>query len=137
MRTLTFVFCDWPDTGGVPAGGNVVGNVELVNEFDTRKLTVVSAFGARLLYGLESASAVKPLGSVRLTVPFCAVSLQLWTTTGSVSVSPAATVCTAAERPSRRAAGAVVSSQLSNSAQLPQRWKRPSTGETTRTTWSV
>jgi hypothetical protein len=43
----------------------------------------------------------------------------------------------AAERPSRRAEGAVFSSQLSNSPQLPQRWKRPSTGETTRTSWSV
>ena len=70
-------------------------------------------------------------------MPLWVVSDQLWTTTGSVNVSPTPVVWIAAERPSRRAAGAVFSSQLSYSAQLPQRWKRPSTGETTRTTWSV
>ena len=43
MRTVTFVFCCWP--GVLP--GNVVGSVEFVNEFDTVKLTVVSAPGAR------------------------------------------------------------------------------------------
>src|SRR3954469_11203533 len=114
MGMLTFVFC-------AVAGPPVIGSVAFVNEFETRKLTVVSAPGARFVYGLEVASAVKPDGSARLTVPLWSVLLQLWTSTGIVSVSPAATVWIAAERPSRRAAGAVVSSQLSNSAQLPQR----------------
>src|SRR4051812_19983430 len=130
MRTLTLPFCE-------SAGVAVVGSVALVNEFDTWKLTVVSAPGARFVYGLESASAVTLAGSVRLTVPLIGVSDQLWTSTGSVKVSPTPVVWIAAERPRRRAAGAVCSSHVSYSAQLPQRWKRPSTGETTRTTWSV
>src|SRR5689334_12266965 len=130
MRTDTLPFC-------ASAGLAVVGSVALVNEFETWKLTVVSAPGARFAYGLEVASAVTFAGSARLTVPLCVALDQLWTTTGSVNVSPTAVVWTAVERPSRRASGAVFSTQLSYSAQLPQRWKRPSTGETTRTSWSV
>src|SRR5688572_8610273 len=131
MRMLTFVFCCWP--GGLP--GNVVGSVAFVNEFETLKLIVVSAPGARVAYGLDVASAVTPFGSVRLTVPLCGSSDQLWTLTGIVIVSPTAVVCWAPERPRRRAAGAVCSVHWSYSANLPQRWNWPSTGETTRTTW--
>src|SRR4051794_8242113 len=120
MRTFTLPLCE-------SAGVAVVGSVAFVNELETWKLTVVSAPGARSLYGFESASAVTLAGSVSATAPLCAVSDQLWTTTGSVNVSPTPVVCTAPERPSRRVAGAVLSCQLSNSAQLPQRWKRPST----------
>src|SRR4051812_29928969 len=134
MRTLTFVFCCWP---AVMPPGNVVGSVAFVNEFETVKLTVVSAPAARSVYGFDVASAVTPAGSVKLTVPLWGVAVQLWTSTGSVNDSPAGTVWIAVDRPSRRADGAVVSDQVSYSAQLPQRWKRPSTGETTRTTWSV
>src|SRR3954454_2497575 len=130
MRTLTLPV--WES-----AGVAVVGSVEFVNEFETVKLTVVSAPGARFVYGLDVASAVTLGGRVSVTVPLCAVAPQLWTSTGSVNVSPTPVDWIAAERPRRRASGAVFSSQLSNSAQLPQRWKRPSTGETTLTTWSV
>ena len=131
MRTLTLPLCE-------SAGFAVVGSVELVNVFETVKLTVVSAPGARFVYGLDVASAVTPAGSVRLTVPLIARRrTSCGRRPGSVNVSPTPVVWIAAERPRRRAAGAVFSSQLSYSAQLPQRWKRPSTGETTRTTWSV
>src|SRR4051812_34872111 len=122
MRTLTLVFCGF----GACA---LTGRVAFVNEFDTWKLTVVSAPGSSGPYGFEVASAVILSGSARLTVPLCGVSDQLWTTTGTVIVLRTANVWIAAERPSRRAAGAVVSSQLSYSAQLPQRWKRPSAAE--------
>src|ERR1700754_1174602 len=127
MRTLTLPV--WES-----AGFAVVGSVALVNEFETAKLTVASAPGAKGPYGFETASAVTPAGKVKETVPLCATDDQLWGSTGSVNVSPTPVVCPAPERPSRRAAGAVFSSHVSNSAQLPQRWKRPSTGETTRTT---
>src|SRR4051812_1988702 len=130
MRTLRLVFC-------AAGAGALTGRVALVNEFETVKFTVVVAPGARLLYGLDVASAVTPVGSVRLTVPLCVVSDQLWTSTGSVNEPPTGTVWIAAERPRRRAAGAVLSSQLSYSGQLPQRWKRPSTPGTSRTSWSV
>src|SRR3954469_21291336 len=130
MRTLTLPVCE-------SAGVAVVGSVEFVNEFETVKLTVVSAPGARFAYGLDVASAVTFAGSVSVTVPLWDVAPQLWTSTGNMNVSPTPVVWIAAERPRRRAAGAMFSIQLSYSAQLPQRWKRPSTGETTRTTWSV
>src|SRR3954469_3044637 len=130
MRTLTFVFC-------ADGAGPLTGSVAFVNEFETAKLTVFSAPAARPVYGFDSASAVTPAGSVRETAPSCAWSDQLCTTTGSVSVSPTATVWIAAERPRRFAAGAVSVSHWSYSCQLPHRWKRPSTGDTTRMTWSV
>src|SRR3954447_16915395 len=130
MRTFTFVLCEL-------AGAPVIGSVEVVNEIETRKSPVASAPGASGPYGFDRASAVTPDGGVSETVPLCDVVDQLWTSTGTVIVSPALTVWIAAERASRRAGGAVCSSQLSYSAQLPQRWKRPSTGETTRTTSSV
>src|SRR6476620_6080123 len=112
MRTLTLPFCE-------SAGVAVVGRVVFVNVLETVKLTVVSAPAARLVYGLVVASAVTLAGSVRVTVPLWGASDQLWTTTGSVKVSPTPVVWIAAERPRRRADGAVFSSQLSNSAQLP------------------
>ena len=55
---------------------------------------------------------VKSAGSVSVTVPLCVDVDQLWTSTGSVIVSPMPIDCTAAERPSRSACGAVSSSQL-------------------------
>src|SRR3954447_5570639 len=130
MRTLTFVFCEL----GAAA---LTGRVAFVNEFETVKFTVASAPGASGPYGFDVASAVTPAGSVRETVPLCGVVAQLWMSTGTGSVSPTPIVWIAAERPSRRAGFAVFSIQLSYSAQLPQRWKRPSTGETIRTTSSV
>ncbi len=99
--------------------------------------TVASAPGASGPYGLEAASAVKFAGSASDTVPLCSSSDQLWTSTGIVFVSPSPIDVTAAERPTRSARGAVSVSQLSYSFHLPQRWKRPSTGETTRATVSV
>ena len=66
----------------------------------------------------RSASAVKPAGSVRVTVPLCGASDQLCTSTGSVIVSPMPIDWTAAERPSRLAARRGVSSQVSNSRPL-------------------
>src|SRR3954471_19506366 len=130
MRTLMLEFCWLPVAP-------VSGSVEFVKEFVTVKFTVVSAPGASGPYGFDVASAVTPDGSVRETVPLCDVVDQLCTSTGTVSVSPTPIVWIALERPSRRAGGAVFSTQLSYSAQLPQRWKRPSTGETIRTTSSV
>ena len=70
-------------------------------------------------------------------MPLCATSDQLWTLTGKSIVSPIAIVASAAERPTRSAAGAVLLSQLSYSTHLPQRWKRPSAGATRRTVSSV
>ena len=78
-----------------------------------------------------------PAGSVRLTSPDCAVVDQLCTTTGTRTVSPTAIDWIAAERLSRRAAEPSSSSHSSYSAHLPKRWKRPSAGDTTRTTSSV
>ncbi len=84
------------------------------------------------------ASAVTPDGSDGSdTVPDCGVEDQLWTSTGTVIVSPAPIDWTADERPRRRACGAVSASQVSYSSHLPKRWKRPSAGATTRTTSSV
>ena len=69
----------------------------------------------------------------QLDVPGLLLADQLWTSTGTVIVSPIAIDCAAAERPTRSARGAVSVIHSSYSAHLPQRWKRPSTGETTRT----
>src|SRR3954447_3653809 len=130
MRTVTFVFC----AAGAVA---LTGSVAFVKEFETVKSTVVSAPGARFAYGFDGASAVTPAGGVSATVPLCVWSDQLCTTTGTVSVPPTGMVWTAAERPRRLASGTLPVSHWSYSCQLPQRWKRPSTPETTRTTWSV
>ena len=99
--------------------------------------TVASPPGASGPYGFEVASAVNPAGSVRVTAPLCVALDQLWTSTGTLIVRPTPIVSAAADRPSRDAAGAVSSSHSSYSAHLPQRWNRPSTGGTSRTTLSV
>ena len=99
--------------------------------------TVVSAPGASVPYGLAVASAVKPAGSSSATSPLCGDADQLRTSTGTVIVSPMPIDCAAGERPTRSARGAVRVTQLSYSSHLPQRSKRPSTGETIRTTLSV
>src|SRR6266498_4456564 len=87
IRTVTFVFC-W--LAGDP--GLLIGSVEFVNELETSKLTVVSPPAASGPYGFVNASAVSPAGSVSVTVPLWLVSDQLWTSTGSVNVDPAAVV---------------------------------------------
>ncbi len=112
-------------------GGSVVSVLVSSNS------TVASPPGASGPYGFEVASAEKLAGSVRLTAPLCDVSDQLCTLTGTVIVSPTPIDCAAAERPRRLACGAVSSSQPSYSSHLPQRSKRPSTGETIRITLSV
>ena len=109
----------------------------VVSVFVRTKLTVASAPPASGPYGFDVASAVKPAGSVSVTEPLWLVVDQLWTATGRLIVSPMPIDCTAAERPSRRAVGASVSSHWSNSPHLPQRWNRPSTAGTMRTTESV
>src|SRR4051812_23840924 len=76
MRTVRLPFCE-------SAGVAVVGSVAFVNVFEIVKLTVVSAPGARFAYGLLTASAVTPAGSVSVTTPLWAVCDQLWTSTGS------------------------------------------------------
>src|SRR4051794_37982114 len=119
-------FVDWALSPPAP------GSVALVNELDTSNRTAVSAPGASGPYGLLVASALIPAGSARLTAPVCGASDQLWTSTRTVLVSPAPIVSTASERPSRLASGAVSFCQASNSAHLPQRWKRPSAGGTRR-----
>jgi len=70
-------------------------------------------------------------------VPLCVLVDQLCTCTGTVSVSPMPIDCVAGLRPIRSARGAVFWSQWSYSFHLPQRSKRPSTGDTTRVTVSV
>ena len=103
----------------------------------TVKVTVASAPGASGPYGFEVTAAEKFAGSARLTVPLCATPDQLWTLIGRSTLSPIGIVASAAERPTRRAAGAVSLSQLSYSSHLPKRCRRPSTGETRRTVSSV
>jgi hypothetical protein len=103
--------------------------------------TVVAAPGASVPYGLAVASAVKAAGSSAgswsRTSPVCGEPDRLRTSTGTVIVSPMPIDCAAGERPTRSASGAVCASQLSYSSHLPQRSKRPSTGDTIRTTSSV
>jgi hypothetical protein len=71
----------------------------------------------------EGVVEVKLAGSVpRDTVPDCGTSDQLWTLTGKSIVSPIRFVASAADRPTRSAAGAVLVIQLSYSAHLPKRW---------------
>src|SRR5215208_503481 len=103
----------------------------------TANSTVALPPGASVPYGLDVASAVKPAGSVSCTSPVCGVVDQSCTLTGTVRVSPMPIDWAAGESPIRSARGAVVWSQLSYSCHLPQRAKRPSTGDTTRTTVSV
>ena len=124
LVVVTTTFADW-----------LAGSA--VSVFVIENVTMASAPGASGPYGFEVSAAVKFAGSVRLTVPLCASSDQLWTLTGNSIVSPTTTVPSPVERPIRRAAGAVFSSQLSYSSHLPKRWKRPSTGDTSRTASSV
>src|SRR4051812_18115576 len=119
------------------SGPPAPGRVAFVYELLTENVTVVSAPGASGPYGLLACGEDIPAGRPRLTVPDCGEVDQLWTTTGTSFVSPAPILSTAADRPSRDACGAVSRSHSSYSWNLPQRWKRPSAGETTRTTSSV
>ena len=94
----------------------------VVSVLVTWNVTVVDAPGARLLYGLDVASALNPAGRVSVTLPLCAAVDQLCTSTGTDAVSPRPIELTAAERPSASAAGAVWVAHWSYSAYLPQRW---------------
>ena len=85
-------------------------------------VTVASAPGAIGPYGAEGVVDVKLPAASELTVPLCGTSDQLWTLTGKSIVSPITIVASAAERPMRSAAGAVLVIQLSYSAHLPKRW---------------
>jgi hypothetical protein len=83
------------------------------------------------------ASAVTPVGSVSETVP-------LWVVVRPVVDDDRQRERLAHARRLHRSGAAepqrlraTVCTQLSYSAQLPQRWKRPSTGGTIRTTLSV
>src|SRR5688572_1876350 len=135
MSRLTFVF--WAFEPPEP------GRVSFVYVLLTVKVTVCSAPGASGPYGFEAASVViwagsgSPLSPVMETLPLCGASEWLCTTTGTSTLSPTPTDCTASERPRRLACGAVSSSQLSYSSQRPQRSRRPSAGATILTTSSV
>src|SRR4029453_12406835 len=99
-------------------------------------VTVASAPGWRS-YGFEAASTVKFAGRPSDTAPLCGSADQLCTTTGTWIVGPLPIDWIACERPGRLACGRVFSSHWSYSAQLPERWNRPSAADTTRTTLSV
>ena len=122
----------------VVPGSLIAAPGSVVSVFVSVKLTVVSAPGASGPYGFDVASSVKSAGAVIVTVPLCVVVDQLWTSTGNVIVSPMPIDWIAAERPSRlRLRRACRSASCRTRAHLPQRWKRPSTAGTTRTTLSV
>ena len=115
----------------------VCGDGIVVSVLVTENVTVASAPAASGPYGFEVTAAVKFAGSARLTVPLWETPDQLWTLIGRSTVSPIGIVASAAERPTRSAAGAVLLIQLSYSSHLPKRCRRPSTGETSRTVSSV
>ena len=54
----------------------------------TVNVTIASAPGASGPYGFDAAAEVKFAGSVRLTVPLCATSDQLWTLIGKSTSRP-------------------------------------------------
>ena len=98
----------------------------------------VGARGESARTASTSAAAVKFAGSVRLTVPLCGDVGPVVDVDREVDrLAHRRSWPSAAERPIRRAAGAVFSSQLSYSSHLPKRWKRPSAGATRRTVSSV
>ena len=70
LVVVTTTFADW-------SAGSAV------SVFVIENVTMASAPGASGPYGFEVSAAVKFAGSVRLTVPLCASSDQLWTLTGN------------------------------------------------------
>src|SRR5436190_12065586 len=92
----------------VVPGSFVAAPGSVVSVFVSVNINWASAPGARGPYGFDVASSVKSDGAVIVTVPLCVVVDQLCTSTGSEIVSPMPIDCTAAERPSRDACGAVL-----------------------------
>src|SRR6476660_9349790 len=99
----------------VVPGSLVAAPGSVVSVFVNVNIPVASEPGASGPYCFDVASSVKSEGAVIVTLPLGAVVDQLCTSTGNEIVSPMPIDCTAAERWSRSACGAVLLSHWSNS----------------------